>query len=118
MLAWFLLQFTRFYEHRMFIWNTMACVGSALTVAAMIAIAQPSEPAYLLYPIGLMLPMMTIYFLLAHFWYATIAGWTMVAAYLVVGVSNQLLASFETSRLFFIMVFFLVAMNMLGMVLG
>ena len=90
-----------------------------LTILAMITISQPDELAFTFYPIGLMLVLISGYISSGHIWYSSFQGWLAVAGYIFVGiVHQQMLAASQTSLQFFTLIFFLVGLNIIGMMLG
>lgn len=94
-------------------------LGMNITILGMIAISRPAEPAYSLYPIGLMLVMISGYVSSGHLWYGSLQGWLVVGGYLIVGIQFQDVLSTHGSTLqFFTMNFFLIGMNLIGMMLG
>lgn len=90
-----------------------------ITILIMIATAQQSELAFTFYPIGLMLVLICGYVATGHLWYATAQGWLAVVGYMLVGSLDQrMLAAPSTSLKFFTLNFFIVSINIIGMVLG
>ena len=90
-----------------------------LTILVMITISQSDELAFTFYPIGLMLVLISGYVSSGHLWYSSFQGWLAVAGYLFVGiVHQQMLATWQTALQFFTINFFLVGLNIIGMMLG
>jgi adenylate cyclase len=90
-----------------------------LTILVMITIAQPGELAFTFYPIGLMLVLISGYITSGHLWYSSLQGWLAIVGYILVGVvHHQMLAASQTTLQFFTINFFLVGLNIIGMMLG
>ena len=90
-----------------------------LTILGMITIAQPGELAFTFYPIGLMLVLISGYVSSGDLWYSSLQGWLAVAGYLLVGIfHHQMLTSTQTMLQFLTMNFFLVGLNIIGMMLA
>ena len=69
---------------------SLAVLTGGLGIAAMSAVAQPTEAAYTTYYAGLILVIMWGYtFIRLRFWYATLTGWIIVAGYQVVAIGYQ-----------------------------
>ena len=89
------------------------------TILGMIIVAQESELAFTFYPIGLMLVFICGYIASGHFGCATLQGWLAVIGYLLVGIFDErMLAGHQTTLKFFTLNFFLIGMNIIGMVLA
>lgn len=89
------------------------------SILGMIMAAQQSEVAYFFYPVGLMLVLICGYVASGNLWYASAQGWLAVAGYLVVGILEQRMTGAPSTALkFFTLNFFLVGLNIIGMVLS
>ncbi|HEY6072948.1 MAG TPA: adenylate/guanylate cyclase domain-containing protein, partial [Anaerolineales bacterium] len=89
------------------------------SILGMIAKAQESELAFTFYPIGLMLVLICGYVASGHLWYGTAQGWLACLGYVLVGIFDQrMLVGRQDLLKFFTLNFFLVGMNLVGMVLG
>ena len=95
----------------------MLAMNAAILV--MIAVAQESELAFTFYPVGLMLVLVCGYVASAHLWYGSVQGWLAVIGYLLVGIFEQrmLVGNMDLLK-FFTLNFFLLGMNLIGMILG
>jgi len=93
---------------------------AAISILIMIYISRPDEPAHLFYAVGLLLLIVATYVPSSgDMLYPTIAGWTMVVAYMLIGILHQqMLAHADQSRSFLVITFFLVGMNILCMIGG
>src|SRR5512147_137633 len=90
-----------------------------LTILVMITISQSGELAFTFYPIGLMLVLISGYVSSGHLWYSSLQGWLAIVGYIFVGiVHHQMLATSQTTLQFFTINFFLVGLNIIGMMLG
>ena len=118
-IALFLLSYRPAFRSRMhWLINLWMLVMNA-AILGMIAVAQESELAFTFYPIGLMLVLVCGYVASGHLWYATAQGWLAIAGYLIVGIFDQRMLVGNMSLLkFFTLNFFLVGMNLVGMMLG
>jgi class 3 adenylate cyclase len=91
----------------------------SLSILGMIMAAQQSELAYFYYPVGLMLVLICGYIGSGNMWYGSVQGWLTVAGYLLVGLFDQRLAAVPSTALkFFTLNFFLIGMNIIGVVLS
>jgi class 3 adenylate cyclase len=107
------------FQQKMYWLSNLWMLAMNITILAMIATAQQSEVAFSFYPIGLMLVLICGYVSSGHLWYATAQGWLAVIGYMLVGILDQrMLAAPSTSLNFFTLNFFIVGLNIIGMVLG
>lgn len=89
------------------------------SILGMIMAAQQSEVAYFFYPVGLMLVLICGYVASGSIWYASAQGWLAAAGYVMVGIFDQRLAGAPSTALkFFTLSFFLVGLNLIGMMLS
>ncbi len=118
-LALFLVSFKKWFQLRMFwLLNVWILVVNA-SILAMIIVAQPSELAFTYYPIGLMLPMISGYVISGDLRYSSVVGWLTIGGYFFIGIYDQhTLASSSSSLQFFTLNFFLISMNIIGMIVG
>lgn len=115
----FLLSFKEKFHDWMYLLINSWLLGVNLTILVMVARAQQSELAFTYYPIGLMLVLICGYGATGHLWYASGQGWLVVAGYLVVAIFDQRMPGGPSTRLiFFTIIFFLVGMNIIGLILG
>jgi class 3 adenylate cyclase len=93
---------------------------AGLSILIMIYIARPEERAHEFYAFGLLLIIVAIYIPSSgDILYPLLAGWTVVVAYLLIGIFHQrMLSSPEVARDFLVISFFLVGMNVLCMIGG
>jgi class 3 adenylate cyclase len=93
---------------------------AGISILIMIYIARPHEPAHLFYAFGLLLIIVAIYIPSSgDLLYPSVAGWAIVVAYLLIGIFHQrMLTSPELARVFLVITFFLVGMNILCMIGG
>ena len=107
------------FQQKMYWLSNLWMLAMNITILAMIATAQQSEVAFSFYPIGLMLVLICGYVSSGHLWYATAQGWLAVIGYMLVGILDQrMLATPSTWLNFFTLNFFIVGLNIIGMVLG
>jgi class 3 adenylate cyclase len=91
-----------------------ALIGGMVVVMALVY--TPTEPGYNLYVMGTILVLVFGYSApRLRFWYATAAGWTIVAATLLVGFDHNAFDAEHTTIAFGIVEAFIVAANALGM---
>jgi len=115
----FLATYRRSFRQRMDWLTNLWLLAMSITIMAMLATAQESEIAFTFYPIGLMLVLICGYVASGNLGYATAQGWLAVLGYGLVGIYEQrLLAAPSTGLKFFTMGFFIVGINIIGMVLG
>jgi hypothetical protein len=66
-----------------------------------------------------MLVLISGYITSGHLWYSSLQGWLAIVGYIFVGiVHHQMLAASQTALQFFTINFFLVGLNIIGMMLG
>jgi class 3 adenylate cyclase len=115
----FVGSFNFFFQIRMSWLINLWMLIMNLTILVMITISQPGELAFTFYPIGLMLVMISGYISSGHLWYSSLQGWLAIGGYILVGVvHHQMLAASQTALQFFTISFFLVGLNIIGMMLG
>lgn len=115
----FVASFYRFFQAKMYWLMNLWMLVMNLTILVMIAVSQPDELAFTFYAIGLMLVMISGYISSGHLWYSSIQGWLAIAGYIYVGIVHQrTLADSQTTLQFFTISFFLVGLNIVGMMLG
>jgi adenylate cyclase len=115
----FVASFNRFFQLGMCWLINLWMLIMNFTILGMITISQPGELAFTFYPIGLMLVMISGYVSSGHLWYSSFQGWLAIAGYIYVGiVHQQMLAASQTTLQFFTISFFLVGLNIIGMMLG
>lgn len=118
-LALFLVSFKKSFQMRMFWLLNLWMLVVNVSILAMIAAAQPSELAYTYYPIGLLLPMISGYVISGDLRYSSVVGWLTIGGYFFIGIYDQhALASADASLQFFTLNFFLISMNIIGMIVG
>jgi class 3 adenylate cyclase len=94
-------------------------LATSLTILGMVAISQPSELAYTFYPIGLMLVLICGYIASGHLGFASFQGWGAVVGYILVGTLDQRMPGAPTTWMkFFTLNFFMIGLNLVGMMLG
>ena len=118
-LTLFLVSFKKWFQLRMFwLLNVWMLVVNA-SILAMIIVAQPSELAFTYYPIGLMLPMISGYVISGDLRYSSAVGWLTIGGYFSIGIYEQHALASSTEGLdFFTLNFFLISMNIIGMIVG
>ena len=115
----FVASFNRFFQLGMCWLINLWMLIMNFTILGMITMSQPGELAFTFYPIGLMLVLISGYVSSGHLWYSSFQGWLAIAGYLFVGiVHQQMLTSWQTTLQFFTINFFLVGLNIIGMMLG
>ena len=115
----FVGSFYRFFQIRMCWLINLWMVIMNLTILVMITVSQSYELAFTFYPIGLMLVLISGYISSGHLWYSSLQGWLAIVGYLLVGIlHHQMLAASQTTLQFFTINFFLVGLNIIGMMLG
>jgi adenylate cyclase len=115
----FWLSYKAFWRRKMPWLVNLWMLAMSCAILVMIMSAQESELAFTFYPIGLMLVLICGYVASGHFWYATAQGWLAIIGYLLVGIIDQRMLVGNLSQMkFFTLTFFLVGMNLVGMVLG
>jgi hypothetical protein len=110
------LSFTKSYRRLM--QPLGACVVALIggMVVVMALVYTPREPGYNLYVLGTILVIVFGYSApRLRFWYATAAGWTVVAATFLVGFDHNAFDTEHTAITFAIVESFIVAANALGM---
>lgn len=115
----FTASFYRFFQSKMYWLMNVWMLVMNLTILVMIAISRPGELAFTFYPIGLMLVLISGYISSGHLWFSSFQGWLAIGGYIYVGIFHQqMLAASQTTLQFFTMSFFLVGLNIIGMMLG
>ena len=115
----FVGSFYRFFQIRMCWLINLWMLIMNLSILVMITISQSGEVAFTFYPIGLMLVLISGYVSSGHLWYSSLQGWLAIVGYIFVGiVHHQMLAASQTALQFFTINFFLVGLNIVGMMLG
>lgn len=118
-IALFVASFYRFLQIGMSWLMNLWMLIMNLTILVMITISQPGELAFTFYPIGLMLVLICGYISSGHLWYSSLQGWLTITGYIFIGiVHQQMLANSQTTLQFFTINFFLVGLNIIGMMLG
>ena len=115
----FLATYKQSWQQKMYWLINLWLLAMNVTILLMIATAQENELAFTFYPIGLMLVLICGYVTSSHLGYATVQGWLAIIGYLFVGIFEQrMLMGPSTSLRFFTLNFFIVGLNIIGMMLG
>jgi class 3 adenylate cyclase len=107
------------FQKRMHWLINLLMMATSLSILGMIVLSQPGELAYTFYPIGVMLVAICGYIASGHLGYASLQGWLAVLGYILVGVIDQRMTDAPATALqFFTLNFFLVGLNLIGMMLA
>ena len=120
MLAVILSSHTRFFRENAFWISAAWTFLASLSIILMIDRSRPSEAGYIFYAFGLLLTITAIYVPSSgSLLFPTVAGWVTVVLYAWVAIFRQGLLRADGQPLaFFVNMFFLTGMNVLGMILG
>jgi class 3 adenylate cyclase len=115
----FVASFYRSFQIRMYWLLNLWMLVMNISILVMIAISQPGELAFTYYPIGLMLVLISGYITSGHLGYASIQGWLAIGGYVFVAVIHQQKLTGSQAALEFLTIgFFLLGLNIIGIVLG